>query len=66
MILVGLPKGRIYKEIKHLLKESGIDLSEDKRKLIVEEKINPLFQNNLSYGFSDFNDLQIFNIIFTF
>ena len=34
MILVGLPKGRIYKEIKHLLKESGIDLSEDKRKLI--------------------------------
>ncbi len=35
----------------------------NKRKLIVEESIHSLFQNNLSYGFSDFNDLQIFNII---
>ena len=34
MILIGLPKGRIYKEIRQLLKFSGIDLKEDKRKLI--------------------------------
>lgn len=34
MILIGLPKGRIYKEIRQLLKISGIDLKEDKRKLI--------------------------------
>ena len=35
MILIGLPKGRIFKEIRHLLKNSGIDLKEDKRKLIL-------------------------------
>ena len=35
---------------------------EDKRKLIVEEKISPLFQNNLSYGFNEFNDLQVLNV----
>ena len=29
MILIGLPKGRIYKEIKQLLERSGIDLKED-------------------------------------
>ena len=34
MILIGLPKGRIYKEISQLLKDSGITLKEDKRKLI--------------------------------
>ena len=34
MILIGLPKGRLYKEIRQLLKISGIDLKEDKRKLI--------------------------------
>ena len=34
MILIGLPKGRLFKEIRHLLKISGIDLKEDKRKLI--------------------------------
>ena len=34
MILIGLPKGRLYKEIRQLLKNSGIDLKEDKRKLI--------------------------------
>tara|TARA_Y100001935_G_scaffold249042_1_gene247041 strand:- start:249 stop:854 length:606 start_codon:yes stop_codon:yes gene_type:complete len=35
MILIGLPKGRIYKEIRQLLKNSGIDFKEDKRKLIL-------------------------------
>jgi len=34
MILIGLPKGRIYKEISQLLEDSGITLKEDKRKLI--------------------------------
>ena len=34
MILIGLPKGRIYKEIRQLLENSGIHLKEDKRKLI--------------------------------
>ena len=34
MILIGLPKGRIYKEIRQLLENSGIELREDKRKLI--------------------------------
>ena len=34
MILIGLPKGRIYKEISQLLNDSGITLKEDKRKLI--------------------------------
>jgi len=34
MILIGLPKGRIYKEISQLLRDSGITLKEDKRKLI--------------------------------
>ena len=32
MILIGLPKGRIYKEIRQLLENSGIHLKEDKRK----------------------------------
>ena len=35
MILIGLPKGRIYKEIRQLLEDSGIHLKEDKRKLIL-------------------------------
>ena len=34
MILIGLPKGRIYNEISQLLNDSGITLKEDKRKLI--------------------------------
>ncbi len=34
MILIGLPKGRIYEEIRQLLKNSGIEVKEDKRKLI--------------------------------
>ena len=34
MILIGLPKGRIYKEIREQLNNSDINLKEDKRKLI--------------------------------
>ena len=34
MILIGLPKGRIYKEIREQLNNADINLKEDKRKLI--------------------------------
>lgn len=34
MILIGLPKGRIYKEIREQLNNADITLKEDKRKLI--------------------------------
>ena len=38
------------------------NLLSDNKKLIVEENISHLFQENLSYGFKKDNDLQIINI----
>ena len=45
MILIGLPKGRIYKEIRQLLENSGIHLKEDKRKLIFSSS-----ENNIQFS----------------
>ena len=38
------------------------ELLENKKKLIVEEGLNNLFKNNLTYGFNSGSDLQILNI----